>query len=668
MKGMKNRVLAFVLAFVMVIANVMTVAAAEGEEPEKSIGVGVDAYGGTYSKSYWDWEKEQWVSDGEVDDTWSYLLVSDGCLRNANMWRIDKDPIKEGATFEGWAKFYEKDLDGDGALEKIYEPKTETEPYYTTDEMFDDKFTEYDVTYAAKWSDLAIETYYQFYMVDFLSYGDNCVFKYLTSEWNDEKQEYVWVDGESSFGTTVYAGLPLRTQLEQDFQIKEDPTREGATFEGWAKFKYEDGVCIFMPQSTSDPYYTTDEMLDSTMPAYWIEFVPKWSDIPIEDYYPTYFETVLNANGGKVSYSYCGMGDGEEARIDEYESTVHTLPQTARKSVSDLLKENESNLLGINKSGEVLQSWTLYQIGNLEYTFCEEGDTVPKTTEDQIALLYHTETWEGGTSYVYLILEGCKKVADNVSTDKIINDYKGANYYAVANWKKSVALVENQQVTESLTKEGKDLVAKIKDLKEDDTSLEKVVSKQTIDNVKFAIGLGQTIKTELAVYPVQETLVDAKEKTSIESEVSKKLGKDLKIQYLDIQVMLKADEQKLGNILTLKDAIKVTIAIPDDMKAEDGKYVVLRNHDGKVDVLNTTLNSDGTVTFETDKFSTYALAYVPATSQAAPAEPAPTPETPATTVPAVPKTGDASAIALYSALCILALAVVVVKKKEFFVK
>ena len=144
---------------------------------------------------------------------------------------------------------------------------------------------------------------------------------------------------------------------------------------------------------------------------------------------------------------------------------------------------------------------------------------------------------------MYLVLEGCKKVADNVSTEKIINDYKGANYYAVANWEKSVALVEDKQVTESLTNEGKDIVAKIKELKADDTSLDAVVSKQTVKNVQEALAANLTIKTELAVYPVQETLVDAKEKTSIESEVSKELGKDTKIQYLDIQVMLKADEQ-----------------------------------------------------------------------------------------------------------------------------
>ena len=37
MKGMQNRVMAFVLAFIMIIANVMTVAATEGADAEKYV-------------------------------------------------------------------------------------------------------------------------------------------------------------------------------------------------------------------------------------------------------------------------------------------------------------------------------------------------------------------------------------------------------------------------------------------------------------------------------------------------------------------------------------------------------------------------------------------------------------------------------------------------------
>lgn len=532
MKGMKNRVLAFTLALLMVIANVMTVAATEGPAEEKYVGFEVDGYGGTFGQQHWD--GTQWVSDGQTGSVCSSLKVSDGSLRNAELWIVETDPKKEGATFEGWAKFYYQATDTD--MHKIFEPKNATEPYYTTDEMLDAKIPEQDVIYAAK-----------------------------------------------------------------------------------------------------------------------------WSDIDIEDYYPTYYETIFNANGGKLTYTYCGMGDEDGAIIDEFETTAQTFWQTARKSVSEMFKENETDLIGINKPDEILESWTLYQIDKMDYAFCGEEDEAPKAAENQIVLHYRTEIWEDGAKeYVYLIIEGYKKVADNVSTEELLNSYKGANYYAVANWKKSVELVEDKEVTQTLSKETESIIDKIK---KNDASVQDALSQDALDFIGEIIlnNLDKTVKTELAVCPVQETMVDKEEKATILAETEKVLGKDAKIQYLDIQVRLTVDDSKIGNLLKLQNKINITIAIPDDMKVEDGKYVVLRNHNGKVDVLETKRNGDGTVSFETDRFSTYALAYVPTKSAAAP-------ETPATPAPVAPKTGDASAIGLYSAVCILALAVVVWKRKEFFVK
>ncbi len=56
-----------------------------------------------------------------------------------------------------------------------------------------------------------------------------------------------------------------------------------------------------------------------------------------------------------------------------------------------------------------------------------------------------------------------------------------------------------------------------------------------------------------------------------------------------------------------KSAIKVTIKVaPESIK--EGRVVVARNHNDKVDILPATVNVQaGTVTFETDKFSDYAV-------------------------------------------------------------
>ena len=59
--------------------------------------------------------------------------------------------------------------------------------------------------------------------------------------------------------------------------------------------------------------------------------------------------------------------------------------------------------------------------------------------------------------------------------------------------------------------------------------------------------------------------------------------------------------------------LKATINIPNNLpKLADGysrKYYIVRLHDNKVDILDTVVNDDNTLTFETDKFSTYSLVY-----------------------------------------------------------
>ena len=99
---------------------------------------------------------------------------------------------------------------------------------------------------------------------------------------------------------------------------------------------------------------------------------------------------------------------------------------------------------------------------------------------------------------------------------------------------------------------------------------------------------------------------------------------------------------------------------------------VIRVHDGKAEKLETDENEDGTLTFKTDKFSTYALAYEDV--QKSPPIPGFTPDnnqqvtnTQNTQETAKkPKTGDTSNIALYGAMALISLGLVgaiVLKKK-----
>lgn len=196
------------------------------------------------------------------------------------------------------------------------------------------------------------------------------------------------------------------------------------------------------------------------------------------------------------------------------------------------------------------------------------------------------------------------------------------------------------------------------------------VSDETVKNIKEAIDKGQVISTEVQVTPVKKTEVNAQDKKVLEDYI---IDENVNIaQYLDINILVKADDQVIGEINQLNKESTFTVAIPEDLMKEGRTFYVIRVHDGKAEKLDTVENEDGTLTFKTDKFSTYALAYEDV--QKSPPIPGFTPDnnqqvtnTQNTQETAKkPKTGDTSNIALYGAMALISLGLVgaiVLKKK-----
>lgn len=654
MKEMKKRLLAFVLVFVMIMTNAMLVSAegTEGGSPEDTdsewAGFTLHGYGVDLAFMVDEGNGPTQIMQMEMNTA---IEVTNQTVAEQidGMWTYSGTPTKEGATFEGWAKFYWEN-DEYGNSKAVFQKKSESEPYYTLDEVMNETLTR-DTTYAAKWSDIPIDGYFNQYMVDFYSYGEGCVIYYSLYETNPQTIEMEWVEyTEGGFGNEFIAGISFEKQFANNYKIEKDPTRAGAKFEGWAKFKidYATNEYTFVPQSETKQYYTTKEMLSSSAPEYPACFVPKWDDMDIEEYFPAQYYMVLNMNGGTVAVENAWEENGEEHTYS-YETDVEWFWTVAKQSFRECLGEVDSKITGFNKAGEIVDSWTVYEFENLDYLYFEEGDTLPKNDSENIAVLYDTYEGEGIKEYYYLGMEGCKLVAESVSTADLLDTYKDANYYAVANWKKSVALVEDKEVTKVVSDEGNAIIDAIKNDRE---VKESVISQQTADQLQVALEGGKGVETKLVVYPMDETIVDKTERDDITKEATKQLGEDVKIQYLDIQVVFTMDDEVIGNLHELQKEIEVTLAIPDDMTAVNGKFVAIRNHDGKVDVLATTNNGNGTVTFKTDHFSTYALAYVQSSA--------------ATNAP---NTGDNNAVTFYAVLTIVSLAaVVVLKKKDEFVR
>ncbi len=155
----------------------------------------------------------------------------------------------------------------------------------------------------------------------------------------------------------------------------------------------------------------------------------------------------------------------------------------------------------------------------------------------------------------------------------------------------------------------------IEDILEDGVA-EDVMSEETVEKVKEAQENGEGIITEVIVDKLDEEDVDADVKEALEKaladSVKDKKGAETKIaQYLDLTVLLKTTKgQILGEINKLSKDMTFTIAVPEDLVKEGRVFVVLRMHEGETTVLETTMNSDGTLSFKTDRFSTYALAYI----------------------------------------------------------
>ena len=170
-------------------------------------------------------------------------------------------------------------------------------------------------------------------------------------------------------------------------------------------------------------------------------------------------------------------------------------------------------------------------------------------------------------------------------------------------------------------------------------------------------------------------------------------------QYLDISLfkyMTVNGSQQAGVALrTTKNALTISVAVPDALintnSAVNRTYCIVRNHEGPITVLDAAFDAASkTLTFKTDRFSDYAIAYkdtaVPSSgnnpgsnnssndsetkkNEVAAPTPAPTPASTSkpSTITAMPQTGDTSNPTLYIVLLVaslLGLAVVFVCKKR----
>lgn len=185
---------------------------------------------------------------------------------------------------------------------------------------------------------------------------------------------------------------------------------------------------------------------------------------------------------------------------------------------------------------------------------------------------------------------------------------------------------------------------------------------------------GDDIQVVLNTNIVAESSVSAKDKASI----SKAAGERKIAQILDLTIQKKNTTRNTEEAVTkLSKPIVITVQIPEKYRNVSGReFSVIRLHEDEAVVLQDLDTVPETVTFSTDEFSLYTLAYTDKAGSMA-VHPGTVNEesngkkqgTSGTVVvrAATPRTGDTANVMLYLTLCLVmagAIFVVFIKKKR----
>jgi hypothetical protein len=131
-----------------------------------------------------------------------------------------------------------------------------------------------------------------------------------------------------------------------------------------------------------------------------------------------------------------------------------------------------------------------------------------------------------------------------------------------------------------------------------------------LDAIDPSLIQGKDIEVTIKIEIKQSDDIQIEDITLIETLVSNQLDiKDVGSIYFNIEIILKESGMDDVLLTELSNPITLTIHIPE---AHQGykNYRIVRVHNNTAEVLETTYNeADQTLTFETDRFSTYAIIY-----------------------------------------------------------
>ena len=134
---------------------------------------------------------------------------------------------------------------------------------------------------------------------------------------------------------------------------------------------------------------------------------------------------------------------------------------------------------------------------------------------------------------------------------------------------------------------------------------DKVLTKEE----KERIANGESVKVYLEVKDISDTVSETDKEKVEAAKGDAELG-----MYLDLSLYKKIGNDDPKKVANTNGTVTIVIEVPTKLVNKDSgvtrTYQIVRVHNGKAEVINCKYDAEaGTITFETDKFSTYALVY-----------------------------------------------------------
>ena len=353
--------------------------------------------------------------------------------------------------------------------------------------------------------------------------------------------------------------------------------------------------------------------------------------------------------GATVTISNCEISDTEKGisvnntytQCGDVNVTVENTTINAG-SVALRTYNNEVPVTGAKATVNILSG---EYNGKIRYSYKSEGETIILSGGTfngeisdgvEIAENMILENTEDGTlvteDVVSEYLESGSRVVrvNNIELKNLVAEYNKVtqdNYYEESwnTFKNSLATAEKVLTNVNATKA--EIDSAYTELKNSYNGLQKIPQTNVETEIEISVdeNMSNVLENNEKVQSYVEDGIDVETVVEVinitpteeEKKLVEEVSQDLKIaDYFDISLLIKdaANDSVIDRITDLAEKVTFKLTLNDELKnvpeGFEREYKVIRIHEGKAEILDTTLSEDGNyIEFSTDKFSIYAISY-----------------------------------------------------------